>query len=57
MAMQIRKVRASLVDLFLVDETELIAEPVGNSRFEAEDAETLVAWAGRVGYTRVWLPD
>ena len=57
MAMQIRKVRASLVDLFLVDGDELIVEPVPHSRFEAEDAETIVTWAKRVGYGRVWLPE
>ena len=30
--MQIRKVKAALVDLFVVDETELIVEPVPQSR-------------------------
>ena len=57
MAMQIRKVRAALVDLFLAEEDELIVEPVAQSRFAAEDAATVVAWARSVGYSRVWLPD
>ena len=57
MAMQIRKVRASLVDLFLVDDDELIVEPVAHSRFEEADAEVIVTWAKRVGYSRVWLPE
>ena len=55
--MQIRKVRAALVDLFVVDETELIVEPVAQSRFDESAAETITSWATRVGYTRVWLPD
>ena len=57
MAMHMRRVRAALVDLFQVDEDELIVEPVARSRFSSEDAGVIVAWARRVGYRRVWLPD
>ena len=57
MAMHMRRVRAALVDLFVVEETELIAEPVSRSRFEPEHIEALVAWARSVGYSRIWLPD
>ncbi|WP_313676786.1 hypothetical protein [Mycolicibacterium sp.] len=55
--MQMRSVRAALVDLFVVNEDELIVKPVARSRFAAEDAEAITAWARRVGYSRVWLPD
>ena len=57
MAMHMRRVRAALVDLFVVEETELIAEPVSRSRFEPEHIEALVAWARSVGYSRIWLPN
>lgn len=56
-AMQMRSVKAALVDLFVVNEDELIVKPVARSRFTAEDAEAITDWARRVGYSRVWLPD
>lgn len=55
-AMQMRSVRAALVDLFVVEGDELIVEPVAKSRFTENDALAITAWARRVGYSRIWLP-
>ena len=56
--MQVRSVKAALVDLFVIEEgRELIAKPVAQSRISKPEASVLVAWATRVGYRRLWLPD
>jgi hypothetical protein len=57
MAMNMRTVRAALVDMFVVDGDELIVEPVPHSRFTGQDAEAITIWAQRVGYRRIWFPD
>jgi len=50
-------ITAALADLHRDDAGELIVVPVRGAPWTAAAADTLVAWAGRVGYHRVWLPD
>ena len=56
-AMQIGRVRASLVDLYVTESDELIAEPVSGSSLGDAEGEMLIEWARSVGYERIWLPD
>ena len=56
-AMQLGRVRASLLDFYISESDELIIEPVSGSSLREEHVEILVAWARTVGYERIWLPD
>ena len=56
-AMQLGRVRASLLDFYITETDELIVEPVSGSSLREEHVEILVAWARTVGYERIWLPD
>ena len=55
--MQISRLRSALVDLYVTEDEELIAEPVCGSKLDEEDSALLIEWARRVGYERIWLPD
>lgn len=50
------QVTATLVDLTCVEGDELIAVPVPDTPWGYAPEAVLVAWAGRVGYRRLWLP-
>lgn len=50
-------ITAALADLHRHDAGELIVVPVRGAPWSTSAADTLVFWAGRVGYHRVWLPD
>ena len=56
-AMQLGRVRASLLDFYITESDELIVEPVSGSSLREVHVEILVAWARTVGYERIWLPD
>ncbi|WP_354699016.1 hypothetical protein DSM112329_04717 [Paraconexibacter sp. AEG42_29] len=54
----LRHVRAALADLYRSgqEDDELIVTPVGGTRWSDDAEAVLIAWATRVGFTRVWLP-
>jgi|GEM_PF-2888325 len=56
-AMQLSRVRASLLDFYITESDELIVEPVAGSKLHEDHIEILIEWARTVGYERVWLPD
>ena len=56
-AMQLGRVRASLLDFYVTESDELIVEAVSGSSLREEHVEILVDWARTVGYERIWLPD
>ena len=56
-AMQLGRVRASLLDFYVTESDELIVEAVSGSSLREEHVEILVEWARTVGYERIWLPD
>ena len=56
-AMQLGRVRASLLDFYITESDELIVEPVSGSSLKEEHVEILVGWARTVGYERIWLPN
>jgi hypothetical protein len=56
-AMQLNRVRASLLDFYITESDELIVEPVSGSSLREEHTEILLNWARSVGYERIWLPD
>lgn len=50
-------VTASLADLRRLEDDELVVVPVRGTPWTDQAAGTLLDWAARVGYRRVWLPD
>jgi len=50
-------VTASLADLRRLEDDELVVVPVRGTPWTDQAAATLLDWAARVGYRRVWLPD
>jgi len=56
-AMQLGRVRASLLDFYITESDELIVEPVSGSSLKEEHTAILLEWARTVGYERVWLPN
>ena len=56
-AMQLGRVRASLLDFYITESDELIVEAVSGSSLRDEHVEILIDWARTVGYERIWLPD
>ena len=56
-AMQLGRVRASLLDFYVTESDELIVEAVSGSSLREEHVAILVEWARTVGYERVWLPE
>ena len=56
-AMQLGRVRASLLDFYITESDELIVEPVSGSSLKEEHTAILLEWARTVGYERIWLPD
>jgi hypothetical protein len=56
-AMQLGRVRASLLDFYITESDELIVEAVSGSSLRDEHVEILIGWARTVGYERIWLPD
>ena len=56
-AMQLGRVRASLLDFYITESDELIVEAVSGSSLRHEHVEILIDWARTVGYERIWLPD
>ncbi len=49
-------VSIALADLHRPAEGELLVVPVPGPPWDEDAEAALVAWAGRVGYERVWLP-
>ncbi len=56
-AMQLGRVRASLLDFYITESDELIVEPVSGSSLKEEHTAILLEWARTVGYERIWLPN
>ncbi len=55
-AVALEDVPASLADLLVTGDGELIVAPVTRCRLSPADEAALLAWAEHVGYGRVWLP-